>query len=78
MTMTPSSQAIDCPWCTLQTTDGDTFRTHLMVEHRKSELSTFVLEAIQTAELPERVVPPASEDERTDEESNGEPELLAQ
>lgn len=53
--MTSTSNTITCPWCTHETADTNAFRTHLMVEHRKSELATYVLE-IERAELPSEPV----------------------
>lgn len=42
--MTSPHQSVACPWCTHESTTGDEFRTHLMVEHRKSDLARYVLE----------------------------------
>lgn len=40
--MTPP---FECPWCSHESTDRETFRTHLLVEHRKSELVEYVLDS---------------------------------
>lgn len=34
---------LDCPWCSHQSDDGNAFRTHLMVEHRKSDVVEYVV-----------------------------------
>ncbi|WP_248515626.1 hypothetical protein [Salinarchaeum laminariae] len=41
-TMTSQSSLL-CPWCEHESTDANAFRTHLMVQHRKSDLATYVL-----------------------------------
>lgn len=38
--------ALECPWCDRDHPDGETFRVHLLVEHRKSELADFVEEHV--------------------------------
>lgn len=47
--MPPPSQ-IECPWCEDDQADGETFRVHLMVEHRKSELASYVEERVADEE----------------------------
>lgn len=39
-----------CPWCPFDSDDGRALRTHLMVEHRKSVLATFVCERVETGD----------------------------
>lgn len=34
-----------CPWCSFDSEDRTTFRTHLLVEHRKSDVVDFVVDA---------------------------------
>lgn len=38
--------SFQCPWCEHETDDVDGFRTHLMVQHRKSDLATYVLHGV--------------------------------
>lgn len=38
-----SQSSLQCPWCEHESTDANAFRTHLMVQHRKSDLATYVL-----------------------------------
>ncbi|GAB3681950.1 hypothetical protein GCM10028857_06990 [Salinarchaeum chitinilyticum] len=40
--MVPQS-SLQCPWCEHESADANAFRTHLMVQHRKSDLATYVL-----------------------------------
>lgn len=39
-----TSSNFGCPWCSHASDDRATFRTHLMVEHRKSDVVDFVVE----------------------------------
>lgn len=83
--MTPPRQSTPCPWCTHEATSDDDFRTHLMVEHRKSELARYVLDRQRAAggdgrEAEESEVDSQSDaDGRSDsdDESDAERELLA-
>lgn len=43
--MVPSA-SLQCPWCDHEAENGDGFRTHLMVQHRKSDLASYVLEGV--------------------------------
>lgn len=38
-----SQPSLQCPWCEHESGDANAFRTHLMVQHRKSDLATYVL-----------------------------------
>lgn len=38
--------SLQCPWCEHASDDADGFRTHLMVQHRKSDLATYVLHGV--------------------------------
>lgn len=38
-----SQPSLPCPWCEHESGDANAFRTHLMVQHRKSDLATYVL-----------------------------------
>lgn len=75
--MTAPAHSIVCPWCTHETTDTDHFRTHLMVEHRKSELAAYVLEAerAETSSEPVETSTTAAEDAEADDDP--ERELVA-
>ena len=43
--MVPQS-SLQCPWCEHESEEPDGFRTHLMVQHRKSDLATYVLHGV--------------------------------
>lgn len=47
--MSPA-QEFGCPWCDHESDDRTTFRTHLLVEHRKSDIVEFVLESFSSEE----------------------------
>lgn len=39
-----SASSLECPLCSHESDDGAAFRTHLLVEHRKSDVVDYVLE----------------------------------
>lgn len=82
--MAQPSTPVACPWCTLETANADEFRTHLMVEHRKSELATYVLEmedsrqaGVSTDEQLEGEADLDADTDHEDEAVDREEELLA-
>lgn len=77
--MTPPRQSTPCPWCTHEATSDDDFRTHLMVEHRKSELARFVLERQRSAGGDGREAEESNLEDQSDadDESDAEREMLA-
>lgn len=77
--MTPPRQSTPCPWCTHEATSDDDFRTHLMVEHRKSELARFVLERQRAAGGDGREAEESNLEDQSDadDESDAEREMLA-
>lgn len=75
--MTGTSTPVICPWCEHETTDTDAFRTHLMVEHRKSQLAAYVLEAQRTATPTEPVERSTTATEEVEDETEREREVVA-
>lgn len=71
--MTAPRDSLACPWCAHETADGNDFRTHLMVEHRKSELAAYVLDSVRSVATEED----ASDDDSRTDDSDLEAELLA-
>jgi len=52
-TMVPPA-SLQCPWCEHETDEADGFRTHLMVQHRKSDLATYVLHGVDGDREPDQ------------------------
>jgi len=52
----PPSPSLECPWCETDHADGAALRVHLMVEHRKSDLASFVEERLIDDARPELAV----------------------
>ena len=46
--------SLQCPWCEHETDEADGFRTHLMVQHRKSDLATYVLHGVDADREPDQ------------------------
>lgn len=45
-----SAPEFGCPWCSHESDDPTAFRTHLLVDHRKSEVVDYVVEVCSAAE----------------------------
>jgi hypothetical protein len=52
------SPSLECPWCEHRTDDANDFRTHLMVQHRKSDLATYVLHDVDRDQESEPLLHP--------------------
>lgn len=50
--------SLQCPWCEHQTEDVNGFRTHLMVQHRKSDLANYVLDGVDRDQETEPLLHP--------------------
>lgn len=63
-------EPLACPWCAHETSDGNDFRTHLMVEHRKSDLAAFVLESLRSAAPLEHAADDEPDDRQSDDSTD--------